>query len=635
MVDFHGPDGFVSASHLEAHHPPEILHLPDGDLEPGVTRQTGVVHACDLRVSLEELGDLLGAAAVRVHPKAERLHPAEREVAVHRTRDRTGRVHEERESFDQLRIVRDEGAADQVGVPAQVLRHRVEHDVGAQFQRSLQVRGRERVVHDASRTRPVREISEGGDVDHLQEGVRGGFDPHERGVLPKDGTACDEVRHVDRVELEPPLIQHAGEQPVRPAVHVVRDRDVIAGLQREQQRRRRAEPARETQRPRPSLERREDLLERLARGVARPRVVPRFRLAHRGLGVRRGLVDRDVHGAELGLGVLPDVDRAGLEPHLPLVVARRHLAFVPFVPARPAHRISGGIAQPRRFSSSTASCPERASVHSADLRLASWPGANSRGGERRAGRVAAAARREPGEGGLTPVGPRGLAAAIGASGQRGRWHHDLALLRIAGRAEPPLERVQAGERGERRVDLVDRSQPRAVHAALAQHGPAPGVRARAARRQASGEHDRARVREHFDRRALHRPSTVPGEGLVDRSERGEPDRHPLVERVLGHPCVRRRVEALDAEPSELALGETGPARVRPSGRRVDRDDVGSEVGDQLAEIADDHAANRVDDRAVGVQQDEVEPLANPDVDPERSHVRRGNDARGTRGGRCG
>ncbi len=250
-----------------------------------------------------------------LHPQGERLHAAEREVAVHRARDGARRVHEERQAFAEFVVARHERAADQVRVSAEVLRHRMQHDVRAELERLLQVRRRERVVHDAPRARLVREVRHGGDVDHLEERVGGGLDPHERRVLPYDRTARDQVRHVHRVELEAPLVHDTGEQPVGPAVHVVRDQDVVPRLQRQQQRRRRAEPARETQALRAALERGEHLLQRLPRRVAGAGVVPRLRLADRRLCVRRGLVDRDVDRAELGVGVLADVDRPRLEPH--------------------------------------------------------------------------------------------------------------------------------------------------------------------------------------------------------------------------------------------------------------------------------------------------------------------------------
>jgi hypothetical protein len=47
-------------------------------------------------------------------------------------RHRADRVDEEADRFDQVRIARDHGAADQVGVATDVLRHAVHDDVGAQ-----------------------------------------------------------------------------------------------------------------------------------------------------------------------------------------------------------------------------------------------------------------------------------------------------------------------------------------------------------------------------------------------------------------------------------------------------------------------------------------------------------------------
>ena len=95
---------------------------------------------------------------MRLHAHREGLHAADREVAVHRAGNRAGGVLEEREPLDERLVARDDGAADEVGVATEVLRDRVEHDVGAELERPLEVRRGERVVHDAARARGVREI---------------------------------------------------------------------------------------------------------------------------------------------------------------------------------------------------------------------------------------------------------------------------------------------------------------------------------------------------------------------------------------------------------------------------------------------------------------------------------------------
>ena len=300
---------------------------------------------------------------------------------------------------------------------------------------------------------------------------------------------------------------------------------------------------------------------RLARRVAGARVVPRLRLADRLLRVRRGLVDRDVDRAELGVGVLAGVDRPRLEPHRVL-----------------AHRISGGIAHLRRCSSSTASCPRRARAHSADLRLASCPGANSRPVSAVHPGSPQAHAASPGSEGWSRSRVGAVARRYGCAGSVARRQDDLALLRVAGRAEPAFEREQARERRERGVHLVGRAERARVDRLREQDRPPPRVRAHALRRQEPRQHHRRRVREHLDRRPLHGPAAVPRERVLDRAERLEPDRHPLVEGVLGHLRIRRRVEALDPEPPQLAFGQAGAARRGPRRGRVDRHDVGSEIG---------------------------------------------------------
>ena len=112
------------------------------------------------------------------------------------------------------------------------------------------------------------------------------------------------------------------------------------------------------------------------------------------------------------------------------------------------------------------------------------------------------------------------------------------------------------------------------------------------------------------------PPRYAGVGRLDGPEDLEPHRHPLVEGVIGHPLVRRGVEALDAEPAQLPLGQARAPRGRPARRRVDRHRVGSEVGDQRGDTVDRDAPRRVHHGPVAVEEHEVEPLADADVDAE-------------------
>jgi hypothetical protein len=125
-------------------------------------REPGIVDGRHLRVPDEEGRDGPGVLAVRAHPDRERLQSAERQVAVHRSRHRPDGVRQEREPFDPLGVARDDRAADEVGVAADVLGHAVHDRIGAQLQRSLEHRRRERVVDDDARAGSVRDPGDRG-----------------------------------------------------------------------------------------------------------------------------------------------------------------------------------------------------------------------------------------------------------------------------------------------------------------------------------------------------------------------------------------------------------------------------------------------------------------------------------------
>ena len=113
---------------------------------------------------------------------------------------------------------------------AQVLGGGVDHHVGPQRQRLLQVRRRERVVHHEQRADLVRRLGQRADVGDAEQRVGGRLDP-DHGGLP-GGEPLAHGRHVrDRghAVVQPPAGEHPGEQPVRAAVGVVRDEHVITG----------------------------------------------------------------------------------------------------------------------------------------------------------------------------------------------------------------------------------------------------------------------------------------------------------------------------------------------------------------------------------------------------------------------
>ena len=128
-----------------------------------------------------------------------------------------------------VEVAHDEGAADDVGVPAAVLRGGVDDDVGAEGQRLLEVRRGEGVVDDEQRAGLVGDRGERLDVADVEQRVGGRLDPHQPGrTRPDRGPHRVEVGHRRRAVLEAPALLDLVEQPEGAAVRVVGDDHVVA-----------------------------------------------------------------------------------------------------------------------------------------------------------------------------------------------------------------------------------------------------------------------------------------------------------------------------------------------------------------------------------------------------------------------
>ena len=126
---------------------------------------------------------------------------------------------------------------------------------------------------------------------------------------------------VDVGEVEPVLPQHALEQPVRAAVGVVGDHDVVAGLEQRHHGAGRRHARGERERGLAVLDGGDVALERRARRVLRARVFVALVTPECLLHVGRGLINRGDDGAGRRVRLLAGVDADGAEPR---VVAQLH-----------------------------------------------------------------------------------------------------------------------------------------------------------------------------------------------------------------------------------------------------------------------------------------------------------------------
>ena len=169
-------------------------------------------------------------------------------------------------------VVADDGRAEeQVGVPAHGFGRAVNDDVGPEAERTLQQRGRERVVDHAQDAPLAREAAQAGEVGDAEQRVRRRFEPEHVGSV-----TCGDHR-LGVGDVDPPHLRPAELLQVAQAVPDVHVGDLgrdDGRLRREQadHRGRGGHPGGEGECV-AALERADDLFERFPWRVAIARVV--------------------------------------------------------------------------------------------------------------------------------------------------------------------------------------------------------------------------------------------------------------------------------------------------------------------------------------------------------------------------
>ena len=276
----------------------------------------------DVVAAGQELGDGQGIRRVALDPEMERPQAAQHEEAVERPGHAAHRVLEEAQPLGDRVVIRDRHAKDRVRVAGEVLRRRVEDDVGPEGERSLDRRRSERVVDDDQRPDVARlgspltnGLRDCRDIDDLQVRVGRRLEPDEAGapgqLLPERVGAGRQVRVMG---VDAGWAVDALEVAERAAVDVVADDDLIAGDGELGDRRRRRRSARERDPVGAALERRDRPLEPFAGRVLGPGVlVAAPRAPDAVLGVGRRLVDRRRNGAGQLVGLGAGVNGEGVE----------------------------------------------------------------------------------------------------------------------------------------------------------------------------------------------------------------------------------------------------------------------------------------------------------------------------------
>ena len=208
------------------------MHLLLGDGVGGMALQTGIVHAVDLRMVLQELRDLHGVGAGHVHACGQGLHALHHEPGLERSKHRAEALHKgHAAAVDQFFAARDD-AGRRCPVTAQIFRRAVNDHIRTQIDGVLQIGRSEGAVHDQLHAfMLVNDLGDRFDVGDLQGRVSRGLHVDQRRI-GLDGV-CNilGIRGVDSGVGDPEIGQDLSEQRKRASIDDVAEDHVIAGLQ--------------------------------------------------------------------------------------------------------------------------------------------------------------------------------------------------------------------------------------------------------------------------------------------------------------------------------------------------------------------------------------------------------------------
>ena len=178
----------------------------------------------------QKLHDRLRAARVSLHPQMQGAKAAVDEEAIERPRHGADGVLHEAQALVPCRIARDDDAADDVGVAAQVLASSSARRSAAPCSSGRWLTGVAKVLSTATKRVAAHGPATAPMSTTSRRGLVGRLDPDQPRVVTDRALERVEVGLVDEVVGQAPARQHLVDEPVGPAVEVGRQDDVRARL---------------------------------------------------------------------------------------------------------------------------------------------------------------------------------------------------------------------------------------------------------------------------------------------------------------------------------------------------------------------------------------------------------------------
>ncbi len=166
------------ASLIEQHPSEPAAHLARGDHVTGMRRQPWIEHGRQRRMSLEVAGDPQRRGGGVADSHEQRAHAPLEEPGFERPEHGAGGAPPRPDPLrERVAARRHDGAGQDVAVPVEVLRRRMDDEVGAELDRASEHRRRDGVVDDDAGVGVVRDLRDGGEVDDVPRGIRRRLEP--------------------------------------------------------------------------------------------------------------------------------------------------------------------------------------------------------------------------------------------------------------------------------------------------------------------------------------------------------------------------------------------------------------------------------------------------------------------------
>ena len=151
-----------------------------------VVGKAGMVNALDLRLPPQPFGDFFGIGTLLCDTQRQGFHAAEQHPGMKRCHRHAAGVHVNLHLLHQF-LASDHHAALHPALPVYRLGGGVYRQVCAEFQRLLQNRGQEAVVHHQQRARLMGDVGQLFQIGHFVERVGRGFEEQHFGVRAHGG----------------------------------------------------------------------------------------------------------------------------------------------------------------------------------------------------------------------------------------------------------------------------------------------------------------------------------------------------------------------------------------------------------------------------------------------------------------